>query len=157
MGMQNKRLPFGIKLARGQMRGNPAQQRKTLDVVGPLLAFRVVVRVAGTLVKVRRVNHVNADAVVGHAAQAQGHTPSAKNRPQLTHRGQLLHTLQNCRQAGQDDAYIRACFDQCLRQGSQHIRQPPRLDQGKNFSSCQQNFHGPMVTSPGGHFFCMRE
>src|SRR3990167_2099948 len=147
MGMQQVRFPPGVQLTRGQMGGHPAQQRKTLEIVGPITAIKGHVRVARALVQVGRVNHVNLYPIARQPPQAQADAARAEGSANLADRLLALHAFHNGWQAGQYQANVGPSRDQCLGQGTEHVGQATGFDEWKHLGRGVQDLHAVIFES----------
>jgi hypothetical protein len=115
------------------MRRHPSEQPEPLQVVTPLGAAGVEIRIARTLVQVRCVDDISRHTAERNHTQTQADASGPEHRADLAHQPLLLDTLHDGRQAGQHQTHISALRHQRLWQGTQHIGQAAGLDKRKHF------------------------
>ena len=140
--------PGGVGVVGGQVRRDPAEQGKTLQVVGPLFALVVLIRAAVAPVEIRRVDDVHGQMGLRHARQQQPHAHGTETRADVDHHARRLHGVQHRRQAGQQQPHISALPGQCHWQGRHHVGKAAGLHQRKDFRCHMQHLHHrPLLSS----------
>ena len=135
--------PASVEFAAGQMRRHPSEQPEPLQVVAPIGAAGVKIRVALAPVQLGCIDDIGRHAAPTHHTQAQADARHTKHRTDLAHRLLLLDTLHDRRQTGQYQTHICALRHQRLGQGTHHICQAPGLDERKHFRSGMQHTKAP--------------
>ena len=122
MGMHNLRTPERIQPA-GHFTAHPTQQRETLHVIGIGVHVGVVVRAPWTIVEMRRINQVNANAVI--MAEQQRHAPG-KSLATGNDFG-IGNPTANVRKRRQQHACVGPFCNLCRRQRADNIRKAARF------------------------------
>ena len=139
MGMDDLRHPGRVGIACGQVRGDPSQQRKTLQVVRPFITARRLVRTALASVEVGRVDHIDRQLVARHSPQQQARSHGTKAGSDVDQGARRLQGVQDGGQTRQQQTHIGAGIGQRGRQRSDDVGQPAGLDQRKDLGSHMQD------------------
>lgn len=121
--------PLRVQPASGEVGGDPAEQRETAVVVGPVVTVGPDVGIAGAPVEEGGVDHIGHATVAGQVAAAQRHQRGAEKGAQRGDQAQALHALQDLHVAGKHDAGVDADAGQCGRQRADHVGEAAGLDE----------------------------
>jgi hypothetical protein len=135
------------------MRGDPAEQAEAQRVVGPVLALRVHVGIAGPPVQRRRVDHVGGQVDAGQAAEQDLDAGGAKGRAERADPLCVCQRLAQRRITGQQQAHIEA-LPRASACGSAPSTSPspPVLTSGKISAPTCRMRAAPVTLSPGASF-----
>ena len=124
--------------APGDLGGDLGERAEAKRIVSPIQARAVDVRVALAPIEVRRVDHEELELACARFEQARR---AAVKIAEGVDRPCLVEGGENGRISWNEGANTHALARQGERQGARDIREPPCLDQGKDFGSDRENFH----------------
>jgi len=141
--VQDLRCPLGVELAGRQMGADPAEQRKSLQVVAPFRAVGRLVRAARAAIEIGRIDHINGDMAVRHVREPQADPGGAEDRPEIEDGPWVQHGIRDRGQARQQQPDIGAGADQRLGQRPDDIGETAGLDERKDLGGDMEDLHAP--------------